>query len=84
MILNLRLRGGCPRTSNTKGPISFKDAVKGRSEMNNKSDQSSNIPGSYIVEQVNQVSTLTINLLEINDIYSNFHSHEIICKFNDF
>jgi len=45
----MRLLGGCPGSS-SKGPVSFKDVVKGRSNPHKKSDIPPNIPDPYIVE----------------------------------
>lgn len=83
IILKSHLLGSCQGT-NTKGTVSFKDMVKRRSEPQTKEEQCPNIPGPYIVEQMNQVPTLTINLPKVNEIYSEIYTKAIICRFNGF
>lgn len=55
-----------------------------RTNPNKNSNHQPNFLGPYIMEQMNQVSDLTVNLQDINEIYYNFHSREFICRFNDF
>ena len=52
IYLNMILLGGCPR-SGSEGPNSFKDTIKGRSNPQKKPYLPPNIPGPYIVEQMN-------------------------------
>lgn len=50
IFLSTRLCGGCLGSS-SKGPASFKDAVKGKMESQKKPEQQATTPGAYIVEQ---------------------------------
>ena len=60
IIINLRLQGVLPRW--IYGSTSFKDAFKGKFIASGKSEQTLNILGAYIVEQIKQILKMTIDL----------------------
>lgn len=73
IILNARILIGNSGSS-SKGPGSFKDAVKGKVESQTKLDLIPNIFGPYIVEHMSQVPALTVTLDEANELYVEFHT----------
>jgi len=83
IILNLRSLGGCSGTS-SKGTGSFKDEVKGKDEAQTNPTPSPELPAPYIVEQKSQIPALTISLLEVNELYADFHTKAVIRRFNGF
>lgn len=83
IILNTILLGGCSE-SRSKGPISFKDVVKGKVEPQSNPEQIPNLHGSYIMEQKSRVPALTVTLTDVNNTYSYFHTRVVICRFNGF
>jgi hypothetical protein len=82
IIINLRLRGGLPGPIH--GSTSFKDALKGKFVASGKSEQTLNIPGPYIVEQIKQILAMTIDLAESTNLRTTYQSQAIICRFNGF
>lgn len=83
ICLSSRLRGGCPGSS-AKGPVSFKDAVKGKMDSQKKPEQQDTAPGAYIVEQTTQNPALVISIPEVNEIQSDYLTKAVICRFNGF
>lgn len=83
ICLSSRLRGGCPGSS-SKGPVSFKDAVKGKMEPKKKTKQQATAPGAYIVEQTTQNPALAISIPEVNEIQTDYLTKGVICRFNGF
>lgn len=82
IIINLKLQGGSP------GPIHgstfFKDALKGKSVALCKYEETLNILGPYIMEQIKQIPTMTIDLVESTNFCTTYQSEEIICRYNGF
>lgn len=83
ICLSTRLRGGCSGTS-SKGPASFKDAVKGKMEPQMKTKHQATTPGAYIVEQTTHNPSLTIAIPEVNEIHADYLTKAVICRFNVF
>jgi len=83
IYLNTRLRGGCSRTS-SKGPVSFKDAVKGKMGSQIQLEQQAMALGSYIVKETIQNLALSIAIPKVNEIHNDYLSKAVICRFNGF
>jgi len=83
ICLSTRLRSGYSGTS-TKGPVSFKDAVKGKMEPQVQTEQQATTPDAYNVEQTTQNPALTIVVLVVNEIQADYLSKAVICRFNGF
>ena len=83
IFLSKRLRGGSFGSS-SKGTGYFKDAIKGKGEAINNLAPTQYLPGPYIVEQRKQTPVLTIDLLEVNNFYTDFSTMAVICRFNGF
>lgn len=83
ICLSTKLRRGCPGSS-SKGPATFKDAVKGKMESQKKPEQQATAPGAYIVEQTAQNPALTITIPEVNEIQAEYTTKAVICRFNGF
>lgn len=82
IILNMRLRGGAEsaRTSSqSKG--SFKEAVKGKGKNPTVVTEP---PGLYIVDQTSESPSISIEIPEVNNIYSDLQKNAVICRFNGF
>lgn len=66
------------------GTSSFKDALKGKEEVNTKPAPPLELPGPYIVEKKSQIPTLTVSLPKVNELYVDFYIKVVICRFNGF
>lgn len=81
IFLNTRLLGGCPKAS-SKGITYFKDAVKRKMESQQQPYNHPTSPNPYIMKQMTQVPSLTINFPEVNEIHDEFISKVVICRVN--
>lgn len=83
IMINLRLRGRCARTS-SKSIGSFKDTIRGKDKAQANTTTLPQLPGPYIVEQKSENPALTIAMPEVNNLYTYLYSKSVICRFNGF
>jgi len=82
IILNMRLRGGVESagtSSQIKG--SFKEAVKGKGKEPIVATEPSR---QYILDQMSKSPSISIDIPEVNNIYSDLQKNVVICRFNGF
>lgn len=80
-MLNTRSHGVSlvVRTSNGT-TIFFNELVQGK--VSSLATSSENIPGPYIVDQMEQTLSLEVKTLEVSSLFSSLQSKAIICIFN--
>jgi len=74
-------------TKSNQGQVNgflFKNILKGKNFASTTPNQTHNIPNPYIVEQLNQILTMNVDLLETNDLCTTYISQGYICRFNSF
>lgn len=78
----MRLRGGAENagtSSQNKG--SFKEAVKGKGKNPTAVTEP---PGQYIVDQIPENPSISIEIPEVKNIYSDLQKNAVICRFSGF
>jgi len=83
IFLSTRLRGGSFGSS-SKGTGSFKDAVKGKGEATNKFTAANNPPGQYIVDQMPENPSVSLDIPEVKCLFTDLQNNAVICRFNGF
>lgn len=94
IIISLKLQGDSVGSNIPKGPrlakgktngsMSFKYALKGKVIASRKHEQTPNIHGPHIVEQMNNIPEMAVDLVEINNMCPTYQSQATICRFNVF
>lgn len=84
IILNLRLRGGSKGAS-SKPTGTYRDAAKGKEPPKGKEPSAANEPpGQYIMDQSPESPSISLDLPEVNFIFSDLQKNVVICRFNGF
>jgi len=84
IILNHQLRGGY-KGATSKPTGTYRDAAKGKESPKGKESTAVNVPpGQYIVDQVPESPSISLDLPEVKYIFSDLQKNVVICRFNGF